>query len=229
MTISTDLMISDLNNRYGSTVTRKQLTEYAKSIGISLSTACTRMKNYKTGRGVYELTVKEKLEAKNNLESLVYQTKTTLDNTEMKSKLDSSELESVTKLVTEKYQSDNVREDQSLYYTMKGIKERLDWDLEVKHPVLDEYLTKGTDDSKTKFLREKLDEALKNLDVLFEPDCTRSQALKAWGKVFNTSYFSDRDSSSSKSAAATMAGAIASTPSVPEILIAEGPKPWREL
>ena len=62
MTISTDLMISDLNNRYGSTVTRKQLTEYAKSIGISLSTACTRMKNYKTGRGVYELTVKEKLE-----------------------------------------------------------------------------------------------------------------------------------------------------------------------
>ena len=44
---------------------------------------------------------KEKLEAKNNLESLVYQTKTTLDNDEMKSKLDNSELESLTKLVTE--------------------------------------------------------------------------------------------------------------------------------
>ena len=55
-------MISDLTNRYGSTVTRKQLTEYADSIGISLSTACTRMKDYKTGRGIYELTVKEKLE-----------------------------------------------------------------------------------------------------------------------------------------------------------------------
>ena len=44
---------------------------------------------------------KEKLEAKNNLESLVYQTKTTLDNDEMKSKLDNSELECLTKLVTE--------------------------------------------------------------------------------------------------------------------------------
>lgn len=134
----------------------------------------------------------------------------------------------ITKLVTEKYHSDSAREDQSLYYTMKGIKERLDWDLEVKHPVLDEYLTNGPDDSKTKFLREKLDEALKNLDILFDPDCTRSQALKAWDKVFNTSYFSGRDSSS-KSGAAKMVGATATAPSVPEILIAEGPKPWRRL
>ena len=57
--ISTDVMISDLTSRYGSTVTRQQLVEYSEAADICVTTACNRLKKYKTGRGVYTLTVQE--------------------------------------------------------------------------------------------------------------------------------------------------------------------------
>ena len=96
-------------------------------------------------------------------------------------------------LTVEHYHADAEREDRALYMTMKAICDRLKWDLEVNHPTVDgEKLTRGPDDAGTRFLREKLEEALANLEVLFEPDCSREQALKAWGKVFNTTYFADR-------------------------------------
>ena len=41
-------------------------------------------------------------------------------------------------------------------------------------------------------MREKLDWAIDELEVLFEQDCTRRKALKAWDKVFNTDFFSSR-------------------------------------
>ena len=42
-----------------------------------------------------DLELKEKIEAKNQLEALVYQTKSTLEKEEMKSKLDESDVETV--------------------------------------------------------------------------------------------------------------------------------------
>lgn len=51
---------------------------------------------------------------------------------------------------------------------------------------------KGTDDPKARCLREKLDQALERLSPLNKPDCTASEARKAWGKIFNTSFFEDR-------------------------------------
>ncbi len=57
--ISTDVMISDLTSRFGSTVTRQQLVEYTETADISLATVCNRLKNHKSGRGVYNLTIKE--------------------------------------------------------------------------------------------------------------------------------------------------------------------------
>lgn len=99
----------------------------------------------------------------------------------------------ITKLVVEKYQANAFREDKALYNSMVAIRDRLDWDLEIEHPVIEgETLTKGHDDGRPKFLLEKLDWAIDELDVLFDPDCTREQALKAWDKVFNTTFFSDR-------------------------------------
>jgi hypothetical protein len=96
----------------------------------------------------------------------------------------------ITKLVTECFKSDS-REDMALHGTMKAIRDRLAWNLEVNHPVTPgEKLTSGYDDSKTSFLKDKLDEALETLKVLFKSDCTRAQALKAWDTVFNTDYFS---------------------------------------
>jgi len=99
----------------------------------------------------------------------------------------------ITKLVTEKYVKDQDREDSSLYDTMKAIRNRLENDLVVKHPVTpDSTITSGDADPKAKFLKEKLTDALTGLDILFESDCTQEKAMKAWDKVFNTTYFSDK-------------------------------------
>lgn len=97
----------------------------------------------------------------------------------------------ISKLVTEEYLADEDREDESLYQTMLRIRNRLEYNLEVRHPVLDEYLTSDSDDAKTRFLKEKLTEALDTLNPLFDPDCTQKEARKAWGKVFSTSYFDE--------------------------------------
>lgn len=96
-------------------------------------------------------------------------------------------------IVDECYRANATREDKALYDTMVAMRDRLNWDLKIKHPtVAGEMLTSGPNDARTKFLREKLDWAIAELDVLFDPDCTREQALKAWDKVFNTTFFSER-------------------------------------
>ena len=100
----------------------------------------------------------------------------------------------ITKLVTERYRGDANREDISLYDTMKAIRDRLDEDLVIEHPVTpDATITDGDDDPKARFLRDKLSDAIEWLDILFQSGCTREEALKAWDKVFNTTYFSDQD------------------------------------
>ena len=98
-----------------------------------------------------------------------------------------------TLIVNECYRANAAREDKALYDTMAAMRDRLNWNLEIEHPTVEgEMLTSGPDDARTKFLREKLDWAIGELKVLFDPDCTREQALKAWDKVFNTTFFSER-------------------------------------
>ena len=97
----------------------------------------------------------------------------------------------VSVLVVENFVADD-RDDVSLYKTMKEIYNRLYWDLEVSNPVRDEMLTKGVDDPRTKFLRERLGEALNHLEILFDSECTRLEALKAWNKVFQHKFWMER-------------------------------------
>ncbi len=98
----------------------------------------------------------------------------------------------ITKLVTECYRSDP-REDTALYETMKAIRDRLNVNLIVKHPVTPgDTITEGPDDPKAKFLRDKLSDALKWLEPVNAADCTRETAMKCWGKVFSTKYFTDQ-------------------------------------
>jgi hypothetical protein len=119
----------------------------------------------------------------------------------------------ITKLVTEEYRPNAQREDKALYDTMKAIRDRLRWNLVVVHPVTKgDTITKGNDDPKARFLREKLTEAIDNLGPLFEADCTREKALKCWDKVFNTDYFIGR----LEKAAANESSAAASA--VPNVL-----------
>jgi hypothetical protein len=84
--------------------------------------------------------------------------------------------------------------DETILQTMKAIRDRLKWDLEVAHPVTpNDKLSKGTDDPKIAFFRDKLSDAIEWLKPLESSDCTKADALGAWDKVFNTNYFSDRD------------------------------------
>ena len=99
----------------------------------------------------------------------------------------------ITKLVTECLRGDAEREDRALYYTMKAIRDRLNWNLVVEHPVTpNETITWGNDDARARFLRERLSEALDNLAPLFESNCKRTEALKCWDKVFSTTFFTKR-------------------------------------
>lgn len=104
----------------------------------------------------------------------------------------------ITVLVVEQYRSSHSREDMALYETMKAIRDRLNWNLAVKHPVTpNETITKGDSDPRAKFLLDRLTEALSALAPLFDADCTRKKALTCWDKVFATSFFSDREEASS--------------------------------
>ena len=100
----------------------------------------------------------------------------------------------ITALVVECYRANLSREDTALYDTMSAILNRLKWNLAVKHPVTaNETITKGNDDARAKFLRDRLTEAINALDPLFDPNCSHKKALKCWDKIFSTSFFSDRD------------------------------------
>lgn len=107
----------------------------------------------------------------------------------------------ITKLVTETYRANADREDKAVYDTLKAMRDRLNRSLVINHPCTPgETITQGADDAKARFLRDKLEEAIGNLDILFDPDCTRAEALKAWDKVFNTDFFSCRADTVAKAA-----------------------------
>jgi len=118
----------------------------------------------------------------------------------------------ITKLVTECFRGNADREDEALHDTMKAIRDRLNLCLVVKHPVTPgETITKGTDDARARFLREKLTEAINNLAPTFDPDCTREKAFKCWDKLFNTTFFSDRLKKTAKAEASVRAPSVLSS------------------
>ncbi len=114
----------------------------------------------------------------------------------------------VSKLCQEEYVPASGDDEKSLHLTMKAIKARLDFDLSVAHPVVSEELA-GDNDPKTEFLRQKLVENLKHLEILDDPNCTKKDALAAWAKVFNDEFFEEladkEESSSSKNSAGVAA------------------------
>ena len=95
---------------------------------------------------------------------------------------------------------------------MEAIKNRLDGDTVIKHPVTpDQTITSGDPDAKAGFFRDKLGEALDALAPLFEDDCDREKALKCWDKAFNTTFFSERYEAESDAKSAESAPAVRSS------------------
>lgn len=96
----------------------------------------------------------------------------------------------LTILCDEKFWPAGSNDDKALYDLFRSIKSRLALDLTVKDPVMPgEYVTHETEDANMVTLREKLDWAITQLQVLDDPGCTRKAALRAWKKVFNTDFF----------------------------------------
>jgi len=109
----------------------------------------------------------------------------------------------ITKLVTECFRRNAAREDEALVKTIRAIRDRLDLDLVIKHPVTpNETITKGSDDASARFFRDKIKEGIESLKVLDDPSCTRTQGLAAWDKFYATDYFSKRDASQARTSEA---------------------------
>lgn len=120
----------------------------------------------------------------------------------------------LTVLADERFLVSNDREDKAIYDLMVSIKGRLDVDLMVKHPVLPgETITKTNKDPEMVTLRDKLAWAIGVLKVLFDPECTKKAAFKAWGKVFNTDFFDQYIENGDKGEAAGLISVV--TPSSP--------------
>lgn len=118
-------------------------------------------------------------------------------------------------LVDEKYISLNNRDDESLYDTLKALRDRLVWNKNIYHPIDGSCIS----DNKEHLLvnmYENLNDALNNtLNVLEKVDCTHEQAMNAWSKFFNDDFFKDKIPKSENS----------STDSYRTITL--GAKPWR--
>lgn len=100
----------------------------------------------------------------------------------------------ITKLVSECFKAKALRDDQALLETMKAILSRLKWDLEVRHPVTpNEKISKGSDDPKIAFFRDRLADAIGWLKPVESTNGSKTKALDAWDKVFNTDFFSNLD------------------------------------
>ena len=106
----------------------------------------------------------------------------------------------ITALVIECQRID-AREDRALHDTMKAIRDRLNGNLTVAHPVTpNDTITNGSDDPKARMLRDKLSQALDWLAPLFDADCSRKDALACWDNTYNTTYFSERGEDEARAA-----------------------------
>jgi len=87
------------------------------------------------------------------------------------------------------------RLDETFYYLVKDIRDRLNSSIEVYDPTESflSLLRTQNDREKMDNMRSRLDTCLVKLDVLFEGNCTKSDAYTAWNEVFNHDYW-DADS-----------------------------------
>jgi len=119
-------------------------------------------------------------------------------------------------LVDKEYFDKLDRDDESLYETLKAIRDRLYWTKTLNNPVTGDSISEGKEHLLTN-MYDKLDEVLNNtLYILEEDDCTYKQAMKAWSKFFKDDFFKDKISSQNDSRDSTSRTIVA--PQKPWIL-----------
>lgn len=85
------------------------------------------------------------------------------------------------------------RLDELFYYTMKAIVTSLNCRLEVVAPVDNgrALVTHEVDYKRMENWKNRLEDSLTELDVLFDSDCTYNDAVNAWSTFFNHSYWNE--------------------------------------
>ena len=103
-------------------------------------------------------------------------------------------------LSAEKLKLNYSRLDEIFYYTMEAILNRLSQYLEVAAPVDNgrPLVTREIDYQRMRNWKSRLETNLQNLEILFDEDCTYKDAINAWSKFFNHSYWNELYSSTIK-------------------------------
>ena len=98
-----------------------------------------------------------------------------------------------TVLCDEKLTTNYTRLDEIFYYTRQAIVHRLNIYLEVTAPVDNgrALVTREVDYQRMRNWKSRLESNLQNLEVLFDIECTYKEAINAWGKFFNHSYWEE--------------------------------------
>lgn len=85
------------------------------------------------------------------------------------------------------------RDDEAFYALLKALKNRFSWNLEIENLADRNWpkakLTKTSADQNVVNLRDRVGEALDELDVLFDYDCDETKARQAWDWVFQSDGF----------------------------------------
>ncbi len=106
-------------------------------------------------------------------------------------------------LLVECYSPDKNRDDVAFYNSLVNIKDRLEDSLDVYNPSDDSILLNSgaKQQSKTRRLKERLQEYIPKLDGLFKEDCDEEKAKKIWKKFFNHDYWKAEEVQKSETAA----------------------------
>jgi hypothetical protein len=116
----------------------------------------------------------------------------------------------ISTLVCEVYKHDAARDDIALVETLKALLTRLKSSVQVENPVQPGTYFTSTDRRRREVerLRDELEAKLPSLDILFQADCTRKQAMAAWDSIFWHDYWSDARKEAARSGLAATGLAI---------------------
>lgn len=108
----------------------------------------------------------------------------------------------ITTLVCEVYKQDANRDDVALVDTLKALLARLKSSVQVENPVQPGVYFTSSDRRRREVerLRDELEAKLPSLDVLYQADCTRKQAVGAWDAIFWHDFWSDAKKEAARSA-----------------------------
>lgn len=114
------------------------------------------------------------------------------------------------------------RDDYALVAVLERLHNRLQTSRIVRHPVVNENVTRSDADADMVELRDRVGEAVKAFAPLRRTDCSERDALMLWRDFFATDYFDTKIAELGEKMAAAAAGISSSSDRAPEEVIKRG-------